>query len=202
VINNSITTLTAQELSHYISTQTNLSTIMSTLGVINGKTDSIILNVSSVYTDTQYIRANMLTSDNVTGINNKLDAISANITELQAYCNGTATSTSQLCKWVNNINAMVTDINSTSGQYTTVLNQINSTTTSTYNYVTGTLASNINTLLGTTDRIETNTIQINGTVNTISTNVNTINNKVDVITNNLTTVINNQEDEVYIEVSS
>lgn len=208
-INDSITTLTAQELAHFITMQTNLSTIITDLGVvsanvdtallnlttISGNVDTIVTTTAAIENNVTYIRDNMISQANVTQILNKEDGISGNITILMQYCNTTDTSSSQLCAWVSEINSKVTDINNTVGQYTTILNEINSTTHSTYDYIVGTLATNINTLLAGNE-------QINATVNRIDVTTQQINTTVSGMGANITQVITNQQDVVYMDVTS
>lgn len=191
-INSSIASLTAQELQHYNDLQANISVINSDLLVITNGINDIKVNLTAIYGDTQYIRNNMLTETlftaNITTVINNQNTmigqgnnILSNLTEIENFCGSAVTSGSTLCLWVDEINTKVTDINTTVSGYVAILSEINATTHSTYDYMTGTLASNINTLLSGIGRIETNTVQINTTVNEIK---------------------QNQQDVVYMEVSS
>ena len=227
VINQSITDLTAQELAHFGIIEINFSSVDASLTIVKDDLTTVKLNLTSIKDDTTYIRDNMVTTTlfetNIsTVINNQATIIGqggnilSNISEMEKYCNTTTTSTSALCAWILETKNKVNDINITIGQYTTILNEINQTTHSTYDYMTGTLAGNIDSLLGVTtqindtvNRLEINTIQINGTVNMIETNteqinttVNTIKTATDIIQTNVSTVIQNQQDVVYMDVTS
>lgn len=192
VINLSIADLTAQELAHYNTMQLNFSFINSELVIVKDDLTTIKLNLTDIHDDTNYIRENMLTesvfTDNITTVMNNQNTIITqgnnilnNLTAIENFCDDATTSGSSLCLWVTEIKNKVTDINNTVVSYNTILIDINSTTHSVYDYVTGTLATNINNIYTLTQTIETNTVQINNTVNTIQ---------------------QNQEDQVWMEVTS
>ena len=206
VINTTTILAREEQTLYYNNVQVNLSDIKGTLVTVTSDLGTIKLNLTTIAQDTNYIRTNMLTdtifqTNITTVINNqgtiiaKSDQILSNLTAIENFCSDAVTSGSQLCLWVNEIKNKVTDINNTISQYTTILAEINSTTHTTYDYVTGALASNINTIIGTTNRIEANTVQINTTVNRIDNTVIGINTSV-------ATVITNQQNEVYMEVTS
>jgi len=192
VVNQSIVDLTAQELSHFNTVQLNFSFVNGELVFIKDDLTTIKVNLTDIHDDTNYIRDNMLTetlfTSNITTVLNNQNIIITkegdilnNITVIQQFCDSAETSGSSLCLWVDEIRNKVNDINLTMFNYNSYLIDINQTTYSTYDYMTGTLATNINNIFETTQRIETNTIQINNTVNTIK---------------------QNQEDMVYMEVTS
>ena len=206
VINSTIEYFGAQELLHYNNVQVNLSNIYNGVVTANNGISTIILNLTDIDTETDYIRDNMVLNtnfatnmtyiqDNQNTIISQGNNILNNLTAIENFCGDAVTSGSQLCLWVDSIQAKVTDINNSMGQYTLVLSEINATTHSTYDYITGALASNINTIIGTTNRIEANTVQINNTVNNIQSNTLVIN-------TTTTDILANQKDEVYMEVTS
>ena len=227
VINSGIVNLTAQELAHFGIVQINLSTITGQLTVITQNQGTILINLTSIKDDTSYIRNNMVTqtlfNTNITTVVNnqgtilaKENQILSNLSVIEQFCNTTETINSALCVWVAQIKATVIALNSTVGQYTTILNEINQTTHSTYDYLTGTVTTDLNSIIGittninsTTNRIEQNTIQINATINAFSTTLNRIdtttqeiNSTVSGLHNNLTTIITNQQNIDYMDVTS
>jgi hypothetical protein len=206
VINQTVAQFSGQELLHYNDVQVNLSSIRSDIAVVNDGVNTVILNLSAIDDDTNYIRANMVTAttydnnfsqiiDNQGIIIAQGNNIANNLTAIEAFCSDVVTSGSQLCLWVDEIRSKIADVNTTVLGYTGILSEINATTYSTYDYMTGTLATNVNnlgisigniasdvsTILGITQRTEANTIEINATTNTILTN---------------------QQNQVYMEVTS
>jgi septation ring formation regulator EzrA len=212
-INQSVTDLTAQELAHFNIIQLNFSSVEGSLTIVKDDLSTVKINLTDIHDDTNYIRDNMVTTTlfntNITTVINnqatiiaKEDNILTNITVLQQFCDNAETSGSSLCLWVNETKNKLNDVNITVSQYTTILQEINQTTHSTYDYMTGTLATNINNIFGVTtqinstvNRIEVNTQQINTTVNTIKSTTDTIQ-------SNVSTVIQNQQDTVYMDVTS
>jgi hypothetical protein len=199
VINMTLVDLSNQEQTHFNIGQVNFSNINLGITVIQSKEDIIILNLTDIDAETDYIRANMLTSISFDAnfsqiINNEQTIITQggnilnNISALENFCGDAVTSGSQLCLWVNSINNKVTDVNATVKQYTAILAEINTTTHSTYDYMTGTLATNINNIFGIVQSTQATAIQINTTVTDIQSTVNAVK--------------TNQEDQVYMEVTS
>jgi hypothetical protein len=192
VINDTTITLSSNVDNYFNTVQLNLSNINDDLFSITTNTNTILVNLTSIRDDTNYIRNNMLTStvfntnittvvNNQNTIINQGNNILNNLTAIEAFCGTQTTNGSTLCLWVDEIRGKITDINLTLIDYTAILNEINQTTHSTYDYMTVTLATNVNNIYNTVTRIETNTVQINETANAIR---------------------QNQEDAVWMEVTS
>lgn len=177
------------------------------LQLINSTTQQILVNITGLDSQIKDIRENIFTDTNAFNnftniqnnfnvVNTKLDGLNTSIQGLYQYCSTPATNSSILCQLVWDNNNKITDVQNTiNNVVVTKLDVINQTTQNTYDYITGTLATNINNIYTTVTGIQTTVNDINSTVNRIDTGVTNIQ-------TNLTTVISNQEDAVYIDVTS
>jgi uncharacterized protein YoxC len=211
--------------SFHVSPALNLIKVLnSTEAQIFANTEIIKTNLTSISADTNYIRANMLTDlafsnnmsvviSNQNTIIEKEGQILTNITAVQQFCDSPETIGSSLCLYTTEIRDKVTDINTTLQSFVNsqnaILNEINQTTHSTYDYMTGTLATNINNIFGVVQDNYNTLVIINGTVTTMNSNINTINiNTQSILTNTndinntVNTIKTNQEEQVYMEVTS
>lgn len=167
------------------------------LSQINTTTYQVLQNVSGIDANVRDIRDNQFTDsdafNNFTVTNLKIDQIQANITSALQYCSNPETNSSELCRLVWENNQKILETQAAVDYITnTQLAAINQTTSSIYDYLTTTLAANVNTILLNQENTQTSIAQVNGTVNRIET----------AVASNFTTVIQNQEEMVYIDVTS
>jgi hypothetical protein len=143
----------------------NITVDNSLLFQINSTVTDIATNMSNVYTDTQWLSANVMTQTNAA-------QIEANFTKIQNmlndYCSTPETNSSQLCVQLYALRDYVSATNTT---YMYWFTTINATTTNTYDYVTGTLTTSVNSILGLTQDIKAETAYINQTVTTIKSDI-------------------------------
>ena len=167
-----------------------LTVINSTQAEILSDIADMQIDVDNIYSDTQYVRSNMVLDSafqsNMTQINTKLDDIQGDVTTLMTYCDDVVTNASSLCQMVYQMNAQIGTLDMAG--LNSQLAEINATTHSTYDYMTVTLAGNINTLLSDTGIIKETTTQINSTVNSVK--------------NDTQTILENQQNEVHLNVIS
>ena len=86
-----------------------VTTIDGKIDTIDSNVDQLLLDVADVQTDTTYIRANMMTQDNISIITDGQANILSNITAVQNFCDSAETSGSSLCLWVDEIKSKVTN---------------------------------------------------------------------------------------------
>ena len=178
-----------------------------TLQGIEADLEGINTTINNVYTDTQDIRANMVTDtnfqDNMTAIFTELTAIEGKVDEVQAFCDNTETNSSSLCQLIHGINNQVVDTQNY--METTIkleLDEINATTHNTYDLLSGTINTNINTILTNLGILTTTVNQINTTVNNIQTDVTTVLTNQGDMQDNVTEILTNQQDQVALDILS
>lgn len=164
--------------------------ILTTSGNATAQLAAVGVNVSLVYSDTQWLRGHALDVDgNFTALFTRLDGVDANLSELENYCGSSVTNSSPLCSVVYELNANVLALNATmNGAQLAYLQEINATTHSVYDYLTGALSTKVddvmNVLLG-----------MGGTVNATY-------NLAVVVNSTTQTILQNQQDDYRMSIYS
>ena len=222
-INNSITTLTAQELAHYITVTDNLTTIRDELVIVDTNVDELIVVTGDINTTVNAIDTNIddlvLTVNDInfsanqlildvagvqtdtTYIRNEMmtqDNITI-ITDNQADISNNLTAIQQFCDDATTSTSQLCVWVSSINDQVIEINQTLGTYTILLNDINTTTTNTYDymtgTLAGNINTLLGTTARTEETAAQINSTVNTINTNVD-------TVITNQEDVVYMEVTS
>jgi len=137
---------------------------------------------NNIYTDTQWMRSNLVNATSFDDWKNnvtvRFDNVDGNLTVLKGYCNTSETNSSALCQKIYEMNAFIEAQNIT---FTNYFENITTTTTNIWDYMTGTLFIKLNDTYNLL-------FQVNQTVTDIKTNV--------------TDIRQDQIDEVHINIIS
>jgi len=164
--------------------------ILSASGNLTAQVGEIGVNVSLVYSDTQWLRGHALDVDgNFTALFSRLDGVDANLSAIENYCGSAVTNSSPLCSVVYEMNANVIALNATlNGVQLAYLLEINATTHSTYDYLTGTLTNKV-------DDVMNALLGIGGTVNATY-------NLAVAVNSTTQTILQNQQDDYRMSIYS
>jgi hypothetical protein len=183
------------------------------LVLINTTTKDILANVTGIDTQVKNIWDNMFTDldaynnftvidNNFVVVNNKLDALNLTMQGLSSYCSDAITNSSMLCQYIYSIDAkqdtLIYDVEVVMENKLDVINS----TVNGIALTVGNIYTDTQNILIDTGIIKTGIIDLQAGVNQINTTVNNIDTNVNDIKTNITTVITNQEDMVYIDVTS